>query len=240
MSELKFYGDLEREEYLYDTEIGKKRIEEIDKIYDKIKNYLGKVILDIGCGAGLFSFYFEQKGHKVIGIDISKELIKEAMRIKNKYSFKTKFLLANIFELKKLKIKIDSAIILGNTLWEFSPKDFVLLVKNLKNMASEKFYLLIQYRSLIYDIVYRNALKTNFPYKNVAEIFEKYDDFNARFYWRYVDLTYTKSSTSKSFVGWSVAFLEAIMEALGFKLVERIESNTIYTDWLDVYKLETI
>jgi len=148
-------------------------------------------------------------------------------------------LLANALNVK-LKIKINSAIIFGNTLWEFSPKDFILLIKNLKNYASQNFHVLIEYRSLIYEIVYKNALKTSFPYKNVAEIFEKYDDFEAKFYWRYVDLSYKKSSISKYFVGWSVAFLEAVMEALNFKLVKRLESNTIYTDWLDIYKLEII
>jgi len=85
MNEIKFYGDLEKDEYIYDTEIGQQRLKEIEKIYEKIKNYLGKVILDIGCGAGLFSFYLEQKGHKVIGIDVSKELLKEALRVKKQY-----------------------------------------------------------------------------------------------------------------------------------------------------------
>ncbi|MEM5828334.1 MAG: class I SAM-dependent methyltransferase [Candidatus Aenigmatarchaeota archaeon] len=239
MDVLKFYGDLEREEYLYDSEIGKKRIKEIEEIFDEIKPYLGKVVLDIGCGAGLFSFYLEEKGYKVIGIDMSKEMIKEAMRIKRKYNFKTIFLLADATKLK-LKTKIDSAIILGNTLWDFSPKDFVNLVKSLKRNSNKNFYILIQYRSLIYEVIYKDALKTSFPYKNVAEIFERYDDFESRIYWRYIDLEYKKLSTSKSFTTWSVGFLEAIMEALDFKLEKRIKSDTIYTDWLDVYKLETI
>ncbi|MEM5830233.1 MAG: class I SAM-dependent methyltransferase [Candidatus Aenigmatarchaeota archaeon] len=239
MDVLKFYGDLEGEEYLYDSEIGIKRIKEIESVFEEIKPYLGKVVLDVGCGAGLFSFYLEQKGYKVIGLDLSREMLKEAIRIKKKFNFKSNFLLANAINIK-LKTKIDSAIIFGNTLWDFSPKDFIKMLKNIKSFCNDNFSILIQYRSLIYDVVYRNALKTSFPYKNVAEIFEKYDDFESKFYWRYVDLENKKLSTSKSFTAWSVGFLEAIMEALGFKLEKRIRSNTIYTDWLDIYRLEII
>lgn len=239
MDVLKFYGEIEKNEYLYTSEIGRKRIEEIESIFDKIKPFLGKRILDIGCGAGLFTFYFEQKGYKILGIDISKELIKDAINIKKKLNFKSNFVLVNALNFKS-KLKFDSAIIFGNTLWEFSPKNFVNLIKNLKNFASNNFHILIQYRSLIKEIINdKEVFKASFPYPNIAEIFESYDDFNSIAYWRYLDLKNEKTSTSKGFAAWSAGFLEAIMNALNFELKERIESNTIYTDWLDVYELKS-
>lgn len=234
---LKFYGDLEKEEYLFESEIGKKRLEEIESIYNEIKEFLGNLIVDIGCGAGLFTFYLEKKGFKVIGIDISKELLKEAIRTKQKFNFQSKLILGDVSCLN-LKIKIDSVIIFGNTIWEFNPKLFVKIIKNIIKHASKNFYVLIQYRSLIKEIINsKNFLKVNFPYPNIAEIFEGYDDFLSMMYWRYMDLTNQKKSTSKGFATWSVGFLEAIMNSLNFELVKRIHNNTIYTDWLDIYKL---
>lgn len=236
---LNFYGDLEKEEYLFYSEVGKKRLKEIEDIFSEIKPFLGKIILDIGCGAGLFTFYFEQKGFKVIGIDINKHLIKEALYIKKSLNSKSIFILGDVVNIK-LKIKVNSAIIFGNTLWEFSPKIFVNLIKNLKQIASRKFHILIQYRSLLKEIISdKNSLKVNFPYPNIAEIFEDYNDFTSTLYWRYMDLKNNKRSTSKGFTAWSVGFLEAIMNALDFELVKRIKNVTMYTDWLDIYELKS-
>ena len=48
-----------------------------NKYIDKFLQCLnGKKILDVGCGTGRDCKYIEQKGYDVIGIDISKEMLK--------------------------------------------------------------------------------------------------------------------------------------------------------------------
>tara|TARA_B110000967_G_scaffold197552_1_gene229439 strand:+ start:42 stop:674 length:633 start_codon:yes stop_codon:yes gene_type:complete len=51
--------------------------------YKIIKNQKGK-ILDIGCGNGRDSFFFNQKGYNVTGIDISQKAIQKNSKNKNK------------------------------------------------------------------------------------------------------------------------------------------------------------
>lgn len=238
MDNVKFYGDLEKEEYLYYSKEGKKRIEEMERIFKEIKPYLGKSILDIGCGSGLFTFYFENKNYEVLGVDISKELIKEACNIKRGANFKSNFIIAHAEKLKIINKKFDAGIMFGNTLWDFYPQVFVELIRNIKNFAKEKFYLLIEYRSMIKEMIFdKEFFKVSFPYKNIAEIFENYDDSKSILYWNYVDVKIGKIYTSKGFAAWSSGFLEGIMNALNFRLEKRIKVNTVFSDLLDIYKL---
>ena len=51
--------------------------------YKTIKSQKGK-ILDIGCGNGRDSFFFNQKGYNVTGIDISQKAIQKNSKTKNK------------------------------------------------------------------------------------------------------------------------------------------------------------
>ena len=71
---LDYWQDIETyEKYTFDSEEGKKRIEEMERYFTEFKNFLGKRVFDIACGAGLFSFWLEQKGYEVVGVDINKK-----------------------------------------------------------------------------------------------------------------------------------------------------------------------
>ena len=71
--------------------------------YAKIKNKKGK-ILDIGCGNGRDSFFFNKKGYDVTGIDISQKAIqKNSKKKKKKISFK-KFDIASDKKVGKFEI----------------------------------------------------------------------------------------------------------------------------------------
>lgn len=45
-----------------------------------LDNFVGEKILDVGCGAGRDSCYFEKRGFDVIGIDLSEELLKTSRK----------------------------------------------------------------------------------------------------------------------------------------------------------------
>jgi len=59
--------------YYYNKNIMHKNIDEFLSLISKSNN-----ILDAGCGPGHDSYYIKSKGYKVIGIDLSCEMIKEA------------------------------------------------------------------------------------------------------------------------------------------------------------------
>jgi len=48
------------------------------KIYDLLKPSIEGIYLDIGCGTGNYTTLFQQKGHTIIGIDPSTEMLRKA------------------------------------------------------------------------------------------------------------------------------------------------------------------
>ena len=75
---------LVKEDYNAIAEIYVKNCSEVEfyrpYIDDFIKNLKGKKVLDAGCGHGIFSNYFQQKGLDVIGVDFSKNLLEVARK----------------------------------------------------------------------------------------------------------------------------------------------------------------
>jgi 2-polyprenyl-3-methyl-5-hydroxy-6-metoxy-1,4-benzoquinol methylase len=80
---LDYWRDVETyEKYIFDSEEGKKRIQEMERYFPEFRDFLGKRVLDVACGAGLFSFWLEQKGCEVVGVDINGAMIELAMETK--------------------------------------------------------------------------------------------------------------------------------------------------------------
>lgn len=71
--------------------------------YKKINNKKDK-ILDIGCGNGRDSFFFNQKGYNVTGIDISENVIKKNSKIKKKNIIFKRFDIGNDKTIGKFEI----------------------------------------------------------------------------------------------------------------------------------------
>jgi ubiquinone/menaquinone biosynthesis C-methylase UbiE len=78
----------------------------------------GVKILDVGCGTGVFSRAFAEKGAKVIGVDIGKELIE----IAEKKSSDVSYVVASADDLSKIKEE------------DFDTATIVLAIQNMKNL----------------------------------------------------------------------------------------------------------
>jgi SAM-dependent methyltransferase len=236
--ELDYWQDIETyERYTFDSEEGKKRIEEMERYFAEFKDFLGKKVFDIACGAGLFSFWLEQKGYEVVGVDINKKMIELALKTKKKYKFKSQFLLSDAANVK-LEGKFDSVIIFGNTLFGLSPKTFVHIIKNVKKHLKENGYVIINYRSLLEKLANKEWKDVYFDSEKIVSFNLKYDDSQAGITKLYVDLTGEKLPTKETFYVWSTGFLEAIMEALGFVLVKRIKTEVSMCEVMDVYQMK--
>jgi len=57
-------------------------------------------VLDLGCGCGMETLYFAQKGHRVVGVDISPEIIKVAKNRTSKYSNLVSFIVDDMTTVK--------------------------------------------------------------------------------------------------------------------------------------------
>jgi len=235
---LDYWRDIETyERYMFDSREGRKRIEEMERYFPEFSGFLGKRVLDVACGAGLFSFWLEQKGCEVVGVDINEAMIELALETKKRYGFKSRFLLGDASNVR-LEGKFDSAVIFGNTLFSLSPKTFVNIIRNVKGHLKENGYVIVNYRSLLEKLVNKEWRDVYFESERIASFNLSYDDSQAGITKIYVDLAGEKLPTKETFYVWSSGFLEAIMEALGFVLVKRLETRVSMCEVMDVYQLK--
>jgi len=132
------------EAYDQSSEKGKERIKVFEEFYNTHKQFFGKKVLDLACGGGIFSIFLAEKGHKVVGVDILDVMLEIAKRNAPKNN-PPKFIKANLLEFVPEE-NFDTAVFLGNSIPHFSPKDFVKILKNIKEKIR---YFIISYRDSI-------------------------------------------------------------------------------------------
>tara|TARA_B100000767_G_C19774631_1_gene541861 strand:+ start:4550 stop:5182 length:633 start_codon:yes stop_codon:yes gene_type:complete len=105
--------------------------------YAKIKNQKGK-ILDIGCGNGRDSFFFNKKGYEVTAIDISQKAIqKNSKKKRERLSFK-KFDIGSDKEVGKFEIIYCRFFL--HTVDQFLEKKLIELIKKSKKENTIVFF----------------------------------------------------------------------------------------------------
>lgn len=80
-------------------------------------------ILDLGCGPGLYSEYFAQKGHKVTGVDISKTSIEYAKESAAGQNLDIEYFQANYLETEFPAEEYDLAVLIYTDFGVLSPKE---------------------------------------------------------------------------------------------------------------------
>lgn len=100
--------------------------EERDKdMLDFISKFLKKddLILDLACGYGRITFLLYKQGYNVIGVDISKDLIKEANKKAKKDNLKIRFETGDMREIPYTSEKFDKVICLWSSFNHLLSKD---------------------------------------------------------------------------------------------------------------------
>ena len=116
-------------------------IEGTDKFASLLKS--DSLVLDVGCGAGVKSKYLIKKGLKVVGIDLSEEMIE----IAKKEVPDGKFLVADITESLDFDKKFDG-IFAQAVLLHIPKKDIKNILSNLLSPLKPKGYLYIAVKGL--------------------------------------------------------------------------------------------
>lgn len=101
----------------------------------KIKPYLSSIlrdgdeILDLCCGSGYASFWLEESGAKVTGVDFAHYMIALAREEAARRNSRVEFVQADIFTLKLEQEHYDLISCFGNSISDFPLSDFTKLVK---------------------------------------------------------------------------------------------------------------
>ncbi len=115
-----------------DGKINANELIEIPIMKQMLPELEGKTILDLGCGEGGMSQYFAEKGaKKVVGIDVSSNMIASA-NVQNKYP-NVQYLQLAMEELPAITDKFD--IVFSSLAFHYI-KDFDLLIKNISNLLN--------------------------------------------------------------------------------------------------------
>jgi SAM-dependent methyltransferase len=86
-------------------------------------------ILDLGCGPGLYAEIFAEKGHKVTGIDISKNSVKYAEKSAHSKGLDIVYQNANYLEMDFEKDKYDLIVLIYTDFGVLTPKERNMLLK---------------------------------------------------------------------------------------------------------------
>lgn len=108
-------------------------------VFDFFKKYgIGGTILDLGCGEGYFSRLMAPLAGKVIGIDNSKEMIKQAIEKENKQNLGIDYILSDVRDLSFIKDKsIDMCV--GNFITNYlKPDELQDFYRNVSRVLREK------------------------------------------------------------------------------------------------------
>lgn len=93
----------------------------------------GVEIVDLCCGSGPMSFWFEERGAKVTGVDYAPYMIALAKQEASRRNSAVEFIEADIFTHELGQARYDLASCFGNSISDFPLSDFGKMVKKVGN-----------------------------------------------------------------------------------------------------------
>jgi len=108
----------------------------LEKIFEKFKTKKPKGILDVGCGMGAHASILSDRGYRVMGIDVSRVLVRKAEKNAEKRKTKAEFLVQDMRDIR-LNRKFDCAIMFGAFGYLTTHEDLVNTLSGLKQHLDE-------------------------------------------------------------------------------------------------------
>lgn len=137
---------------------------------------LGKSVVDAGCGEGYYSCRMAAEGFSVLGVDLSKNGIKQAAKSGSANGLDALFAVAGIFELPVASESVDAVVSLFAPVGEaeflrvLKPGGILLLV----GAGPDH---LLSLKRAIYDVPYQNKERADVP-QNMVRVAEERLDFS--------------------------------------------------------------
>ena len=130
----------------------KPRILRLNPFFERYIKPLGGRVLDLCCGAGLFSFELEKMGLEVVGVDLQEKMIEEAKDYAAQIGPKIKFVKGDARSLEFSDGYFDSVVLLGNTLPNFSVDDFARVAAEISRVLKSSGRFLVDYSDFVYTM----------------------------------------------------------------------------------------
>ena len=111
----------------------------------------GDEILDLCCGSGFVSFWFEEQGAKVTGIDLAPYMIALAKEEASQRNSTVKFIEADIFAQDFGQERFDLVSCFGNSISDFPLSDFAKLAKKIAGTLKPGGRFVLQYHDGSYE-----------------------------------------------------------------------------------------
>ncbi|WP_297064217.1 class I SAM-dependent methyltransferase [Thermococcus sp.] len=138
-SAFKAYSDIYSDEY-------KRRIESLEPLLVKFMKEKGKV-LDLGCGAGGFSFLLEDLGFEVIGVDNSDYMLSLAQSFAKEKGSRVEFVKGDARNLPFENSSFDYVLFIDN-LVHFEPLELGKAFREIARVLKPRGKLLLQFTDL--------------------------------------------------------------------------------------------
>lgn len=133
------------------------------KSLQNIKPYLsslvrtGDKVLDLCCGSGTASFWFEKLGAKATGIDFAPYMIELAKEEAARRNSTVEFVEADIFKHELEQERYDLIVCFGNSISDFPLSDFTKLVKLAFNALKPGGRFVLEYHDGSYKYIQGNV-----------------------------------------------------------------------------------
>ncbi|AAL80261.1 class I SAM-dependent methyltransferase [Pyrococcus furiosus DSM 3638] len=134
------YTKIESKEY-------KGRVETLGPILIKYMNKNRGKVLDLACGVGGFSFFLEDLGFDVVGLDNNPEMIEAAKRYAEKRSSKVNFVVGDAKNLPFENNSFDYVIFI-DSIFHFTPSELNQVFKEVKRVIKPEGRFLIYFTDL--------------------------------------------------------------------------------------------
>ena len=105
----------------------------------------GDEVLDLCCGAGPMSFWFEERGVKVTAIDFAPYMISLAKQEATRCNSRVKFIEADIFQYDMGQGSYDLVACFGNSISDFPLWDYVKMVEKVADALKPGGYFALEY-----------------------------------------------------------------------------------------------
>ncbi|MFH8080441.1 MAG: class I SAM-dependent methyltransferase [Candidatus Aenigmatarchaeota archaeon] len=147
--------------------------------FDRIRGF----VLDVGCGNARNMIPLLKKGVKCVGIDFSKNMIKNALKLCEKHEVEADFVLADMLHLP-FKKKVFDVCLCISTLHHLDDRlKRIKALKEIKRVCKKDIYILVWYRWQIFHI--KHLLKNFMHFGDVYVEWRKRNKILYRYYHLY-------------------------------------------------------